>query len=233
MLGRRLVEAGLVDGEQLTTTGHTIGEEVEGAEEKPGQDVVVPVASPLEETGGFVILKGNLAPKGSVVKVAGYTRMSHTGTARVFDSEEEAMEAVQSGRIVAGDVVVISYECPKGEPGMREMLGVTAAIVGQGLMESVAMLTDGRFSGASRGFMAAHVAPEATHRGPIAALEEGDTITFDVENRTLSVALSDDEIEECLRRWEDPQPRYETGVFAKYADHVSSASEGAVTRPGG
>ena len=232
LLGRRLVEAGLVDGGQLTTTGRTVGEEVAEAEETPGQDVVVPVESPLKRTGGLVILKGNIAPEGCVVKVAGYTRRHHSGPARVFDSEEEAMAAVQARRIVAGDVVVIRYEGPKGGPGMREMLGVTAAIVGQGLMESVALLTDGRFSGASRGLMAAHVAPEAAHRGPIAALAEGDTIAFDVEKRTLSAALSDEEIEERLGTWEDPQPRYETGVFAKYADHVSSASEGAITRPG-
>ena len=232
LLGKRLVESGLVDGDQLTPTGRTIAEEVEGAEETPGQDVVVPVESPLKETGGLVILKGNLAPEGCVVKVAGYTRLRHEGPARVFDSEEEAMEAAQSGRIVEGDVVVIRYEGPKGGPGMREMLGVTAALVGQGLGESVALLTDGRFSGATRGLMAGHVAPEAAHRGPIAAVREGDTVTFDIENRTLNMDLSTDEIEERLKDWTDPQPAYETGVFAKYAALVSSASEGAVTQPG-
>ncbi len=232
LLGKRLVESGLVDGDQLTPTGRTIVEEVEGAEETPGQDVVVPVESPLKETGGLVILKGNLAPEGCVVKVAGYTRLRHEGPARVFDSEEEAMEAAQSGRIVEGDVVVIRYEGPKGGPGMREMLGVTAALVGQGLGESVALLTDGRFSGATRGLMAGHVAPEAAHRGPIAAVREGDTVTFDIENRTLNMDLSTDEIEERLKDWTDPQPAYETGVFAKYAALVSSASEGAVTQPG-
>jgi len=231
LLGRRLVEAGLVDGGQLTITGNTIAEEVEDAEEAPGQDVVVPVESPLRETGGLVILKGNLAPEGCVVKVAGYTRLRHEGPARVFESEEEAMEAAQSGRIAEGDVVVIRYEGPKGGPGMREMLGVTAALVGQGLGESVALLTDGRFSGATRGLMAGHVAPEAAHRGPIAALREGDTITFDVENRKLEVALSDEEIEERLEDWRDPIPRYDTGVFAKYAALVSSAAEGAITQP--
>jgi dihydroxy-acid dehydratase len=231
LLGRRLVEAGLVDGSQLTPTGRTIAEEVEGAEETPGQDVIVPVDDPLKETGGLVILKGNLAPEGCVVKVAGYTRLRQEGPARVFESEEEAMEAAQSGQIVEGDVVVIRYEGPKGGPGMREMLGVTAAIVGQGLGESVALLTDGRFSGATRGLMAGHVAPEAAHRGPIAALREGDRVTLDVENRTLSVDLSDEEIENRLEGWRDPQPRYETGVFAKYAALVSSASEGAITRP--
>ena len=231
LLGRRLVEAGLVDGGQLTITGHTIAEEVEDAEEAPGQDVVVPVESPLRETGGLVILKGNLAPEGCVVKVAGYTRLRHEGPARVFESEEEAMEAAQNGRIAEGDVLVIRYEGPKGGPGMREMLGVTAALVGQGLGESVALLTDGRFSGATRGLMAGHVAPEAAHRGPIAALREGDTITFDVENRKLEVALSDEEIEERLEDWRDPIPRYDTGVFAKYAALVSSAAEGAITQP--
>jgi len=231
LLGRRLVEAGLVDGSQLTPTGRTIAEEVEGAEEAPGQDVIVPIERPLKETGGLVILRGNLAPEGCVVKVAGYTRLRHEGPARVFESEEEAMEAAQSGGIVEDDVVVIRYEGPKGGPGMREMLGVTAAIVGQGLGESVALLTDGRFSGATRGLMAGHVAPEAAHRGPIAALREGDRITFDVENRTLSVALTDEEIEDRLQNWEDPRPRYETGVFAKYAALVSSASEGAITQP--
>ena len=231
LLGRRLVEAGLVDGGQLTITGNTIAEEVEDAEEAPGQDVVVPVESPLRETGGLVILKGNLAPEGCVVKVAGYTRLRHEGPARVFESEEEAMEAAQSGRIAEGDVVVIRYEGPKGGPGMREMLGVTAALVGQGLGESVALLTDGRFSGATRGLMAGHVAPEAAHRGPIAALREGDTITFDVENRKLEVALSDEEIEERLEDWRDPISRYDTGVFAKYAALVSSAAEGAITQP--
>jgi dihydroxy-acid dehydratase len=232
LLGRRLVEAGFVDGGQLTPTGKTIAEEVEDAEETADQDVIVPVESPLRETGGLVILKGNLAPEGCVVKVAGDTRPFHEGPARVFESEEEAMEAVTNGRIESGDVVVIRYEGPKGGPGMREMLGVTAALVGEGLGESVALLTDGRFSGATHGLMAGHVAPEAAHRGPIAALKEGDTITFDVENRKLEVALSDEEIEDRLKDWEDPLSRYETGVFAKYAALVSSASEGAITQPG-
>jgi dihydroxy-acid dehydratase len=233
LLGRRLVEAGLVDGAQLTPTGRTIAEEVEDAEEAGGQDVIVPLDSPLRPSGGLVILKGNLAPEGCVVKVSGSTRLYHEGPARVFDSEEEAMEALNARRIEAGDVVVIRYEGPKGGPGMREMLGVTAAIVGQGLGESVALLTDGRFSGATRGLMVGHVAPEAAHRGPIAALREGDTVTFDIENRKLEVALSAAEIEARLEDWMDPQPRYETGVIAKYAALVSSASEGAVTRPEG
>ena len=231
LLGRRLVEESLMDGGQLTPTGRTIAEEVEGAQETPEQDVIVPVKDPLSDAGGLVILKGNLAPEGCVVKVAGYTRHFHEGPARVFDSEEEAMEAVTDGRIEKGDVMVIRYEGPKGGPGMREMLGVTAALVGHGLGESVALLTDGRFSGATRGLMAGHVAPEAAHRGTIAALKEGDTITFDVENRKLEVALSEAEIEDRLKDWQDPLPRYETGVFAKYAALVSSASEGAITRP--
>jgi len=231
LFGKRLLDADHLDGEQLTVTGKTIAEEVDSAEESPGQEVIMPVESPLRDTGGLVILHGNLSPEGCVVKVAGYTRLTHTGPARVFDSEEDAMEAVQAGRIVDRDVVVIRNEGPKGGPGMREMLGVTAALVGQGLGESVALMTDGRFSGATRGLMAGHVAPEAAHRGPIAALRDGDTITFDLENRTLSANLSDEEIETRLTDWEDPQPRFSTGVMAKYAALVSSASEGAVTSP--
>jgi len=229
LLGKRMLEAGLVDGASRTMTGRTIEEEVADAQEAPGQDVVVPVENALRDSGGLVILKGNLAPEGCVVKVAGYTRLEHSGPARVFDSEEQAMEAVQAGRIVSGDVVVIRYEGPKGGPGMREMLGVTAALVGQGLGESVALLTDGRFSGATRGLMAGHVAPEAAHGGPIAALREGDTITFDVESRTLNVDLAPEEVESRLREWTEPEPRYATGVMAKYAALVTSASEGAVT----
>jgi dihydroxy-acid dehydratase len=229
LLGRRLLEASLIDASQQTMSGRTIAQEVENAEEDEGQDVISPADRPLRASGGLVILKGNLAPEGCVVKVAGYTRLEHTGPARVFDSEEEAMEAVQAGRIVAGDVVVIRYEGPKGGPGMREMLGVTGALVGQGLGETVALLTDGRFSGATRGLMAGHVAPEAAHRGPIAALMDGDTVTFDIESRILNVDLSSEEIEGRLQGWTDPVPRYATGVMAKYAALVSSASEGAVT----
>ncbi len=231
LLGKRLIEAGLVDGGQLTVTGNILAEEVEGAEETPGQAVILPVDEPLRETGGLVILKGNLAPEGCVIKVAGYTRPRHEGPARVFDSEEEAMEAVQAEEISAGDVVVIRYEGPKGGPGMREMLGVTAALVGQGLGETVALLTDGRFSGATRGFMAGHVAPEAAHRGPIAAVRDGDTITLDIEERLLGVGLTDEELESRLSGWTEPDPPFSTGVMAKYAALVSSAAEGAVTRP--
>jgi len=231
LFGKHLLDAGLLDGSQTTVTGKTLAEEVEHAEEDEGQDVISPVERPLRATGGLVILKGNVAPEGCVIKVAGYTRLHHSGPARVFDSEEDAMEAVQAGGIVAGDVVVIRYEGPRGGPGMREMLGVTAALVGQGLGETVALLTDGRFSGATRGLMAGHVAPEAAHRGPIAALRGGDVITFDIENRTLSVELPDGELESRLAQWREPEPRYATGVMAKYAALVSSASEGAVTDP--
>jgi dihydroxy-acid dehydratase len=230
--GKRLLDGRLIDGSQLTVPGRSLAEELQNAEEDEGQDVIAPVERPLRSSGGLVILKGNIAPEGCVVKVAGYTRLEHTGPARVFDSEEAAMEAVQAGRIVAGDVVVIRYEGPRGGPGMREMLGVTAALVGQGLGETVALLTDGRFSGATRGLMAGHVAPEAAHGGPIAALRDGDTVTFDIENRTLSVDLPEGELEARLAQWREPEPRYATGVMAKYAALVSSASEGAVTDPG-
>jgi dihydroxy-acid dehydratase len=232
LFGKRLLDARLIDGSKLTVTGRSLAEELQHAEEDEGQDVIAPVERPLRSSGGLVILKGNIAPEGCVVKVAGYTRLEHTGPARVFDSEEAAMEAVQAGRIVAGDVVVIRYEGPRGGPGMREMLGVTAALVGQGLGETVALLTDGRFSGATRGLMAGHVAPEAAHGGPIAALRDGDTVTFDIENRTLSVDLPEGELEARLAQWREPEPRYATGVMAKYAALVSSASEGAVTDPG-
>jgi dihydroxy-acid dehydratase len=229
LLGRRLVEAGLVDGSQLTPTGRTVAEEVDGAEETPGQDVIFPIDAPLKETGGLVILKGNLAPEGCVVKVAGYTRLGHEGPARVFESEEEAMEAAQNGQIVEDDVVVIRYEGPKGGPGMREMLGVTAALNGIGMGEYVALLTDGRFSGATHGFMAGHVAPEAVRGGPIAAIHDGDEITIDVDNRRLAVALDDATIAERLAAYDGNDNRDLGGVLGKYAKLVSSASEGAVT----
>ncbi|WP_119067818.1 dihydroxy-acid dehydratase [Rubrobacter indicoceani] len=231
LLGKRMLEAGLVHGDALSATGQTLAEAVENAKETPGQEVIVSVDEPLRKSGGLVILKGNLAPEGCVIKVAGYTRDDHSGPARVFDSEEEAMAAVQSRRIKSGDVVVVRYEGPKGGPGMREMLGVTSAIVGQGLGDTVALLTDGRFSGATRGFMAGHVAPEAAHRGPIAALKDGDTITFDLPSRSLTVDLTDKEIESRLSDWVEPEPAFATGVMAKYAAQVSSASEGAVTNP--
>jgi len=229
LVAQRLLEGGLLHGEAKTVTGKTIGEEARAAKETAGQPVVRPLKNPLKPTGGLVILRGNLAPDGCVVKVAGHERLEHRGPARVFDTEEAAFAAVQARQINAGDVVVIRYEGPKGGPGMREMLGVTAAIVGEGLGESVALLTDGRFSGATRGLMAGHVAPEAAVGGPIAALRDGDTITFDIEKRRLDVALSPEELAARLKQWTPPAPRYTSGVMAKYAKLVSSASEGAVT----
>ncbi len=229
LLASRLLAAGKLHGGVATVTGRTLAEEASGATETPGQDVIVPVETPLKATGGLVILKGNLAPEGCVIKVAGHERLDHTGPARVFDREEDAFEAVSAGSINAGDVVVIRYEGPRGGPGMREMLGVTAALVGAGLGDSVALLTDGRFSGATRGLMAGHVAPEAAVGGPLAAVREGDSITFDIRRRRLDVGLTALEIEKRLATWSPPRPRYERGAFAKYARMVSSASEGAVT----
>ena len=226
---RRLLEAGLLNSQAMTVTGKTIGEEAQSAVETPGQEVVRPLSAPIKPTGGLVILKGNLAPEGCVVKVAGHERMTHRGPACVFDREEDAFQAVQRGEIKAGDVVVIRYEGPKGGPGMREMLGVTAALVGAGLGDSVALLTDGRFSGATHGLMAGHVAPEAASGGPIAALRNGDTVVFDIKSRRLDVDLPEKEIRSRLSQWRPPPPRYENGVMAKYARLVSSASEGAVT----
>ena len=227
---RRLLEAGLLNSQEMTVTGKTIGEEAQSAVETPGQEVVRPLSAPIKPTGGLVILKGNLAPEGCVVKVAGHERMTHRGPAWVFDREEDAFQAVQRGEIKAGDVMVIRYEGPKGGPGMREMLGVTAALVGAGLGDSVALLTDGRFSGATHGLMAGHVAPEAASGGPIAALRNGDTVVFDIKSRHLDIDLSEKEIRSRLSQWRPPPPRYANGVMAKYARLVSSASEGAVTR---
>ena len=230
LVARRLLDAGKLNGGCRTVTGKTLGEEVREAEETPGQEVVLPVSEPLKPTGGLVILKGNLAPEGCVVKVAGHERTRHSGPARVFDREEDSFKAVQNSEIKEGDVLVIRYEGPVGGPGMREMLGVTAALVGAGLGESVALLTDGRFSGATHGLMAGHVAPEAARGGPIAAVRDGDTITFDVDARRLDVEISEEEMDKRLRQWKAPEPRYASGVMAKYAKLVSSASEGAVTR---
>lgn len=229
LVAQRLVRAGKLDGSVITVSGKTIAEESEKAIETPGQDVVRAIDNPLKATGGLVILKGNLAPDGCVIKVAGHERMEHSGPARVFEREEDAFDAVSAGSINHGDVVVIRNEGPKGGPGMREMLGVTAALVGAGLGESVALLTDGRFSGATRGLMAGHVAPEAFVGGPIAFVHEGDTITFDIPNRLLSLDVSDAEIAKRKATWEQPAPNYERGVFAKYAREVTSAAEGAVT----
>jgi len=233
VVGKRLVAAGLVDGSALTPSGRTFAEEAARAVETPGQEVVSPLERPLKPTGGLVILKGNLAPEGCVVKMAGHERTTHRGPARVFEREEDAMAAVTRREIKAGDVVVIRYEGPRGGPGMREMLGVTAALVGEGLGEQVALLTDGRFSGATRGLMAGHVAPEAAVGGPIAAVEEGDTIAFDVERRRLDLLVDDATIRQRLARWRRPAPRYTSGVFARYVALVSSAAEGAVLRPDG
>ena len=231
VVAQRLVAAGLADGRTVTASGRTFAEEAARAVERSGQEVVRPLDRPLKPTGGLVILRGNLAPDGCVVKVAGHERLRHAGPARVFDREEDAMAAVTRREIRAGDVVVIRYEGPRGGPGMREMLGVTAALVGEGLGEHVALLTDGRFSGATRGLMAGHVAPEAAVGGPIAAVEEGDPIRFDIEARRLDVEVPEVTLRERLARWRPPPPRYTSGVFAKYVALVSSAAEGAVTRP--
>jgi dihydroxy-acid dehydratase len=230
LIAQKLLEARLIDGSQQTPSGRTLAEEARLAIETPGQDVIRPVSNPIKKTGGLVILKGNLAPEGCVIKVAGVERTYHRGPARVFDCEEDAMRPVMSKSIKPGDVLVIRYEGPRGGPGMREMLGVTGALVGQGLGESVGLLTDGRFSGATHGLMVGHVAPEAARGGPIAAVADGDMVVIDIERRRLDVELADVEIKKRLANWREPAPRYKTGVFAKYAALVSSASEGAVTR---
>jgi dihydroxy-acid dehydratase len=229
LLAKRLLEAGKLHGDVMTVTGKTVAEEAADALEEPGQDVILPVEKALKPTGGLVILKGNLAPDGCVIKVAGHERLFHQGPARVFECEEDAFKAVSERRIHAGDVVVIRNEGPRGGPGMREMLGVTAALVGEGLGESVALLTDGRFSGATRGLMAGHVAPEAAMGGPIGLVSEGDTITFDINARKLTVEVGDAELARRRAEWKPLPPKYTRGVFAKYAASVSSAAEGAVT----
>jgi dihydroxy-acid dehydratase len=231
LLARRLLNGKYLHASAKTVTGQTIGVETESAVETPGQEVIVPLEKPLKATGGLVILKGNLAPEGCVAKISGHERLEHRGPARVFESEEDAMAAVTAKKIQAGDVVVIRNEGPKGGPGMREMLGVTAAIVGEGLGGSVALLTDGRFSGATRGLMAGHVSPEAALGGPIAGVHDGDMIRFDVNQRVLEVEVSDDVLRQRMAQWKAPQPRYPKGVFAKYAALVSSASQGAITTP--
>ncbi|MEK7235904.1 MAG: dihydroxy-acid dehydratase [Nitrospirota bacterium] len=229
LVAKRLLDAGILHANQPTVTGRTIGEEAKDAKETPGQQVLRPLSNPIKPTGGLVILKGNLAPEGCVVKVAGHSIMTFRGPAKVYNREEDAFVAVQSRKIKAGDVVVIRYEGPSGGPGMREMLGVTAAIVGAGLGDSVALLTDGRFSGATHGLMAGHVAPEAIKGGPIGAVKNGDIIVFDIAKRTLTVELSQKEIKARLKKVKQPAPRYTSGVMGKYARHVSSASEGAIT----
>jgi dihydroxy-acid dehydratase len=226
---KRLAEAGSLHRDAITVTGKTIGEVAQEASEAPGQEVVRPLEDPVKSEGGLAILKGNLAPEGAVVKLAGTERTQQTGPARVFESEEECFRAVKAQQINAGDVVVIRNEGPSGGPGMREMLQVTAAIVGEGLGESVAMVTDGRFSGATRGLMIGHVSPEAAKGGPIAAIEEGDRLTVDISGRRLDVDLSDEEIAERVARYEPPPSPFGRGVMGKYAATVSSAAQGAVT----
>ena len=226
---KRLLDAGLLHGDVLTVTGKTLRQNLDGVSFVDDQKVVYPVDSPLAPTGGLVILKGNLAPEGAVVKVSASQRTRHQGPARVFDQEQAAFEVIRNQGIKPGDVVVIRYEGPKGGPGMREMLAVTGALVGQGLGEDVALLTDGRFSGATRGFMAGHVAPEAAVGGPIGLIHEGDTITLDIPGRKLQVEISDEEMESRRRAWQPLPPVHTSGVLAKYAKLVSSASQGAVT----
>jgi dihydroxy-acid dehydratase len=230
LLARRLLTGKHLHPEAKTVTGVSIKTESESAFETPGQEVIAPLDKPLKKTGGLVILKGNIAPEGCVAKISGHERLEHRGPARVFESEEDAMAAVTGKKIQSGDVVVIRYEGPKGGPGMREMLSVTSAIVGEGLGSSVALLTDGRFSGATHGLMAGHVSPEAALGGPIAAVRNGDTIRFDVNQRVLEMEISDEVLRQRMKDWKPPQPRYPTGVFAKYGALVSSASQGAITR---
>jgi dihydroxy-acid dehydratase len=231
LLAKRLLQGKYLHSAAKTVTGLTIGAEAEKAVETPEQEVIAPLAKPLKATGGLVILKGNIAPEGCVAKISGHERLEHRGPARVFESEEDAMAAVTAKKIHAGDVVVIRNEGPKGGPGMREMLGVTAAIVGEGLGGSVALLTDGRFSGATRGLMAGHVSPEAALGGPIAAVRDGDIIHFDVNQRLLEVEVNAEELKKRMAEWKAAKPRYATGVFAKYGALVSSASQGAITTP--
>ena len=225
---KELLDAGLVHGDALTVTGQTVTENVAGVTTGNGQDVVLPVDKPLEPTGTLVVLRGNLSPEGSVMKTSGVKKQTFSGPARVFDSEDATIEAVARREIKAGDIVVIRYEGPRGGPGMREMLAVTAALAGQGLGEDVALLTDGRFSGATRGLMVGHVAPEAAVGGPIGLLRDGDVIELDIPNRRIAVQLSDDELKKRQDAWKPPVPRYTSGALAKYAKLVSSASEGAV-----
>jgi dihydroxy-acid dehydratase len=230
LVARELMKAGLVHGDAPNVDGRSLAQVAAAVVETPGQEVVVPIETPLKATGGLAVLRGNLAPDGCVVKLAGHERLFHRGPARVFDSEEECFAAVKARTIAAGDVVVIRYEGPAGGPGMREMLHVTAALVGEGLGDEVALITDGRFSGATHGLMAGHIAPEAAHGGPIAAVRDGDLIELDVEARELRLLVPDDEIAERLAAVVAPPPRYTKGVLARYAKGVSSASEGAVLR---
>ena len=229
VIAKRLVDGGYVDGSALTVTGRTFAQEASEAKETAGQEVIRPLSNPIKATGGLVIVKGNLAPDGGVIKVTGLERKEQRGPARVFDCEETAMQAVITGKIRAGDVIIIRYEGPRGGPGMREMLGVTSAIVGAGLSEGVALITDGRFSGATRGFMVGHVAPEAASGGPIALVREGDMISLNIEKRTIDVLVPAEELASRKNSWKPPAPKYTSGVFQKYASLVGSASQGAVT----
>jgi dihydroxy-acid dehydratase len=229
LVARELVHAGLVHEEARGVDGRSLRHVADNAFERPGQEVVVPWDRPLKPTGGLAILRGNLSPDGCVVKLAGHERLLHSGPARVFDSEEACFAAVKARAIEAGDVVVIRYEGPAGGPGMREMLHVTASLVGAGLGDQVALITDGRFSGATHGLMVGHVAPEAAHGGPIALLRDGDRVTIDVEARRLDMDVAEDELARRRAEWVAPEPRYATGVFAKYAATVGSAAQGAVT----
>ena len=229
LVARRLLEGGYLKGDTVTVTGQTLAGEVSDAEETEWQEVVRSAAEPIKDRGGLIVLRGNLAPDGCVLKVAGHERMFHQGPARVFDSEEDAMTAVQGGTIIPGDVVVIRGEGPRGGPGMREMLAVTAALAGSGLGSKVALLTDGRFSGATHGLMAGHVAPEAVEGGPIAALQDGDIVTFDLEERTVSIDMTPDEIQSRVLAWSPPSSVIPDGALSKYARLVSSAANGAVT----
>ena len=229
VIAKRLLDAGLLHADAPTVSGRTIGEEAALAEETEGQPVIRALDNPISDTGGLAILRGNIAPEGCVVKLAGYTRRSHKGPARVFECEEDAFAAVTGSKIKPGDVVVIRNEGPAGGPGMREMLGVTAALVGEGLGEEVALLTDGRFSGATRGLMAGHVAPEAPRGGPIAAIRDGDIIEFDVNGRELNVDLTDEEIRERVAAYVSPPAKFDGGVLGKYSRHVGSAAQGALT----
>lgn len=229
VVAKRLVDGGFADAGPMTVTGKTLGEEAARAEETPGQQVVRPLDNPIKKTGGLVILKGSLAPEGGVIKVTGIDRKIHQGRARVFNCEEDAMAAVTHGAIQHGDVLVIRYEGPKGGPGMREMLGVTSAIMGAGFGETVALMTDGRFSGATRGFMVGHVAPEAAVGGPIAFVEDGDPITIDIEHRNISLDVDETTLAARRAKWTAPEPARKTGVMAKYIKLVSSAAEGAIT----
>ena len=232
LIAKNMVAANLVHAGTQTVSGRTLGEEVANAVETPGQVVITTADKPFKPTGGIVVLRGNLAPEGAVVKMAGHERRYHRGPARLFDREEAAMHAIEAGLIVAGDVVIIRYEGPRGGPGMREMLGITGAIVGAGLGETVALVTDGRFSGGTRGLMIGHAAPEAAMGGPLAALCDGDFVVIDIDNRRLDTEVSTAEITARLAMWKAPKPHYTTGVFAKYAALVSSAADGAITRVG-